>query len=252
MRVVILPTELEASNFAGQFIADYINNNNNPVIGLATGGSVLLTYDALISSHKEGKLSFSKTVTFNLDEYIGLEPNHNQSYRQYMKKKLFDHIDIDQNKTFIPECFDNNFDLACSHYENEIKNHGGIGLQLLGIGSNGHIGFNEPTSSLQSRTRVKTLQKIHSQKMRAFLKAMRTSHHWLSRWELEPSWRPKIFYFLGLANTRAKLLLTSSKAHYLHIVLAVFFKIIKMLLSFSINMQPQILSSMITIFKLKK
>ena len=159
MRIVILPTELEASNFAGQFIADYINDNNNPVIGLATGGSVLLTYDALISSHEEGKLSFSKTVTFNLDEYIGLEPNHNQSYRQYMKKKLFDHIDIDQNKTFIPECFDNNFDLACSHYENEINRHGGIGLQLLGIGSNGHIGFNEPTSSLQSRTRVKTLTK---------------------------------------------------------------------------------------------
>ena len=159
MRVVILPTEGEASNFAGQFIADYMNNNKNPVVGLATGSSVLLTYKALIKMHKEGRLSFKNLVTFNLDEYVGLPLNHAQSYRNYMKKELFDHIDIDQNNAFIPECFDDNFELACANFEDDIKKIGGIGLQLLGIGSNGHIGFNEPTSSLQSRTRVKTLTK---------------------------------------------------------------------------------------------
>ncbi len=159
MRVVILPTKVEASNFAAQFIADFIKNNKNPVVGMATGGSVVLTYEALIAMHQLGEISFNETTTFNLDEYLGLPPNHSQSYRHYMNQKLFDHIDIDQSKTFIPECFDNNFDLACSNFEDKIKKHGGIGLQLLGVGSNGHIGFNEPTSSLQSRTRVKTLTK---------------------------------------------------------------------------------------------
>ena len=157
MRVVILPTELEVSNFAAQFIVDYININENPVIGLATGGSVVLTYEALIDKHQLGEVSFNETTSFNLDEYLGLPPNHSQSYRNYMNQKLFDHINIKKSNTFIPECFDDNFDLACSNYENEIKQSGGIGLQLLGVGSNGHIGFNEPTSSLQSRTRVKTL-----------------------------------------------------------------------------------------------
>ena len=171
MRVVILPTEGEASNFAGQFIADYMNNNKNPVVGLATGSSVLLTYKALIQRHKEGRLSFKNLVTFNLDEYVGLPLNHAQSYRNYMKKELFDHIDINQNNAFIPECFDDNFELACANFEDEIKKIGGIGLQLLGIGSNGHIGFNEPTSSLQSRTRVKTLTKNTLSKNARFFEA---------------------------------------------------------------------------------
>ncbi|MDC0182114.1 glucosamine-6-phosphate deaminase [Candidatus Thioglobus sp.] len=171
MRVVILPTEGEASNFAGQFIADYMNNNKNPVVGLATGSSVLLTYKALIKMHKESRLSFKDLVTFNLDEYVGLPKNHVQSYRNYMKKELFDHIDINQNNAFIPECFDDNFELACANFEDEIKKFGGIGLQLLGIGSNGHIGFNEPTSSLQSRTRVKTLTKNTLSKNARFFEA---------------------------------------------------------------------------------
>ena len=170
MRVVILPNEVEASNFACQFIADYINNNKNPVVGLATGSSVLLTYEALIKKHQLGELSFKETLTFNLDEYLGLPPNHVQSYRNYMNRKLFDHVDIDQNNTFVPECFDDNFDLACTNYEAEIKKHGGIGLQLLGVGSNGHIGFNEPTSSLQSRTRVKTLTQNTLSKNARFFK----------------------------------------------------------------------------------
>ena len=171
MRVVILPTEGEVSNFAGQFIADYMNNNKNPVVGLATGSSVLLTYKALIKMHKEGGLSFKNLVTFNLDEYVGLPLNHAQSYRNYMKKELFDHIDINQNNAFIPECFDENFDSASSNYEANIAKHGGIGLQLLGVGSNGHIGFNEPTSSLQSRTRVKTLTKNTLSKNARFFEA---------------------------------------------------------------------------------
>ena len=159
MRVVILPTEKEASHFAADFIEKFITEKNNSILGLATGSSVLLTYDALIEKYNRGDISFKKVITFNLDEYVGLEPNHKQSYRHYMSQKLFGHIDINENNIHIPECLDGDFASTCRNYESKIKSYGGIDLQLLGIGSNGHIGFNEPTSSLKSRTRVKTLTK---------------------------------------------------------------------------------------------
>ena len=157
MRVVILPAEKEASDFAADFIEKFIARKNNSVLGLATGSSVLLTYDALIEKYNTGDLSFKKVTTFNLDEYVGLDPNHKQSYRHYMKQKLFNHIDIREKNIHIPECLDGDFESTCENYESKIKSHGSIDLQLLGVGSNGHIGFNEPTSSLNSRTRVKTL-----------------------------------------------------------------------------------------------
>ena len=157
MRVVILRTENDASNFAAEFISDFINKEEISTLGLATGGSVFLTYKALISKYEQEQLSFKKITSFNLDEYIGLSSYHPQSYRNYMNQNLFNHVDIDKKNTFIPECFNNNYELACANFESEIVNHGGIDLQLLGIGSNGHIGFNEPTSSFSSRTRVKTL-----------------------------------------------------------------------------------------------
>ncbi len=159
MRVVILPSEADASNFAAGFIEDYICEKQDAVLGLATGSSVLLTYETLIKKHQESTLSFQNITTFNLDEYVGLKRYHTQSYRYYMKQKLFNHIDIDQKNTYIPECFNDDYQLSCNNYETSIKSCGGIDLQLLGIGSNGHIGFNEPTSSLSSRTRVKTLTK---------------------------------------------------------------------------------------------
>ena len=157
MRVVILPTEQEASHFAADFIEKLIIEKENTVLGLATGSSVLLTYEALIKKYQSGEMSFKNIITFNLDEYIGLQPNHTQSYRCYMNQKLFDHIDIDAKNVYIPECFNEDYELSCENYESQIRQHGGIDLQLLGIGTNGHIGFNEPTSSLSSRTRVKTL-----------------------------------------------------------------------------------------------
>ena len=159
MRVVILPTEKEASDFAADFIEKFITEKNDSVLGLATGSSVLLTYDAIIDKYNAGNISFKNVISFNLDEYVGLEPNHKQSYRHYMREKLFSNIDIDENNIHIPECLDGDFESTCENYESKIKSHGGIDLQLLGVGSNGHIGFNEPTSSLNSRTRVKTLTK---------------------------------------------------------------------------------------------
>ncbi len=157
MRVVILPSELKASDFAAKLICEFISHKENAVLGLATGSSTVLTYKVLIEQCKKEQISFKKVSTFNLDEYIGLGPNHTQSYRHYMDSKLFNHIDINIKNTYIPECFNNEFALSCNNYESMINNHGGIDIQVLGIGTNGHIGFNEPTSSLNSRTRVKTL-----------------------------------------------------------------------------------------------
>ena len=157
MRVVILKNEDEASNFTAEFIEKSIIEKENAVLGLATGSSVLLTYNALIKKHQSDSLSFKNVTTFNLDEYVGLSQGHEKSYRSYMNNKLFNHIDIDKKNTFIPECFDKDYELCCENYESKIKSIGGVDLQLLGLGTNGHIGFNEPTSSLSSRTRVKTL-----------------------------------------------------------------------------------------------
>ena len=157
MRVVILQNEKEASSFAAEFIENFIVNKKNAALGLATGSSVLLTYKTLIKKHNSDGLSFKDITTFNLDEYVGLKPEHSQSYRHYMNNKLFNHIDIDKKNTNIPECFNNDYELCCENYESKIKSVGGLDLQLLGLGTNGHIGFNEPTSSLSSRTRVKTL-----------------------------------------------------------------------------------------------
>jgi len=112
----------------------------------------------LLTKNQKSSLSFRDATTFNLDEYLGIKPDDTQSYRSYMQRELFDDIDIDSGNTWLPECAagENPLDVG-PRYEEEIRARGGIDLQVLGIGQNGHIGFNEPSSSLSSRTRVKTL-----------------------------------------------------------------------------------------------
>jgi glucosamine-6-phosphate deaminase len=124
---------------------------------LATGSTPVALYQKLIAANQNGKVSFKKSSSFNLDEYLGLEGDHPQSYRYFMQQQLFDHIDIDPTQTFVPAGNTDDPIEACRHYEEMIREKGGIDIQLLGIGSNGHIGFNEPSSGLMSRTRVKTL-----------------------------------------------------------------------------------------------
>ena len=157
MRVVILPTEQEVSHFAADIISDAIKGKPDLVLGLATGSTPRATYEILIEKYQQGELSFKRVSTFNLDEYVGLAPNHSQSYRYFMNKHLFNHIDIDIQNINIPECLNNDYEKCSADYETLIAEQGGIGVQLLGLGSNGHIGFNEPTSSLSSKTRIKTL-----------------------------------------------------------------------------------------------
>ena len=150
MEVVIKNSYEEMSSLAAEMIADLIRKKPNCILGLATGSTPVGTYKELIRLHKEG-LDFSKVTTFNLDEYVGLPGDHDQSYRYFMNDNLFNHINIDKSNTFVPDGMAEDIVKFCGDYEEKIKQAGGIDIQLLGIGGNGHIAFNEPGSSLGSR-----------------------------------------------------------------------------------------------------
>jgi glucosamine-6-phosphate deaminase len=139
---------------AASYISDKVRANPNITLGLATGGTPLGTYKKLIEDYKHGKTSYKQVVSFNLDEYIGLTGQSPNSYRYYMNDNFFDHIDIDQDNTFVPNGIATDLDQECKNYEEQIQAKGEIELQLLGIGSNGHIGFNEPDASFESYTHV--------------------------------------------------------------------------------------------------
>lgn len=157
MRVIIEKTSEEVGRRAAQVVAELVRRKPQCVLGLATGGTPLGAYKELIRMHREEGLDFSRVTTFNLDEYVGLGPTHPQSYRYFMQKNLFDHINIDPSRTFVPDGRALDFEAHCRQYEHRIEDAGGIDLQVLGVGSDGHIAFNEPGSSLGSRTRLKTL-----------------------------------------------------------------------------------------------
>ena len=151
---------------ACRWIADYIIQRINAfvpeqakpfVLGLPTGSSPLGVYRQLIAACKAGKVSFSNVTTFNMDEYMGLPPDHPQSYRRFMDDNFFSGVDISPGNTHVPNGMAANPEEECGAYEQAIKASGGVELFMGGIGSNGHIAFNEPGSSLNSRTRVVTL-----------------------------------------------------------------------------------------------
>lgn len=157
MRVIIVKDYDEMSKEAARIIARQIREKPNCVLGLATGGTPIGTYKELVRMHKEEGLDFSQVVTFNLDEYYGLPPDHPQSYHYYMFEHLFNHVNIKRENIHIPDGLAKDVEAFCREYERKIKKAGGIDLQLLGIGRDGHIAFNEPGSSLASRTRIVAL-----------------------------------------------------------------------------------------------
>jgi len=160
MQIIIVDNVQHVAENAADWIEELINKKPNAVLGLATGSTPIYLYQELVKKYKIGKLNFANTTSFNLDEYFGIDAHSIQSYRHFMNKNLFDHINIDKAKTFLPTCEQGeNPRKQGLAYEAKIKHCGGIDLQILGIGANGHIGFNEPTSSLASRTRIKTLTK---------------------------------------------------------------------------------------------
>jgi len=172
MEVVVKETAEQMSRLAAEMIADVVRNKPRCVLGLATGSTPEGTYEELIRMHKEDGLDFSQVVTFNLDEYVGLPGNHDQSYRYFMNDRLFDHVNIRPENTHVPDGMADDIPAHCREYEEMIDQAGGIDLQLLGIGGNGHIAFNEPGSSLASRTRPKTLDEKTRQDNSRFFQSM--------------------------------------------------------------------------------
>jgi glucosamine-6-phosphate deaminase len=159
MRVIIEPNYKLASKWSANYIAKSINESQAKpfVLGLPTGSSPLGTYAELIELNKKGVVSFKDVVTFNMDEYVGLPKEHPESYYSFMWNNFFSHIDIQKENANILNGNAKDLDAECAGYEEKIKKVGGIKLFLGGIGPDGHIAFNEPASSLTSRTRVKKL-----------------------------------------------------------------------------------------------
>ncbi|HTB82074.1 MAG TPA: glucosamine-6-phosphate deaminase [Candidatus Sulfotelmatobacter sp.] len=153
MEIIIQPTAEAATKIASRLVAKLINEKPAAVLGLATGGTMENLYRELVAQ----KLNWSKLTTFNLDEYVGLSPQHPQSYHSFMWENLFRHVNIAIKSVNIPDGLAKDIPAACENYERKISAASGLDIQLLGIGTDGHIGFNEPTSSFASRTRIKTL-----------------------------------------------------------------------------------------------
>lgn len=159
MKVIITPTTETMSRKSAEIFAEAIRKKPNCILGLATGGTPVNMYKELIKMHKNEGLDFSKVTTFNLDEYLGLDGSHDQSYRYFMNVNLFDHINVKKENTYVLNGVAEDPTLFCSAYEDMIKSLGGIDIQLLGIGGNGHIAFDEPGSPEDSRTRIVDLTK---------------------------------------------------------------------------------------------
>ena len=155
MRVLVTPDYRTLGEEAAALVARAVRAKPDITLGLPTGSTPLGMYEELIRKHRYEELDFSRVRTFNLDEYLGLAPDDPQSYHAYMHARFFDHVNIAVDNTRIPDGSPGvDADAECGRYEDEIRNVGGIDLLVVGIGSNGHIAFNEPGSSFESRTRV--------------------------------------------------------------------------------------------------
>ncbi|PWC19203.1 glucosamine-6-phosphate deaminase [Brenneria roseae subsp. roseae] len=162
MRLIPLNTTAGVGKWAARYIVQRINDFNPSasrpfILGLPTGSSPLEAYKALIAMHQAGLVSFKHVVTFNMDEYVGLPSDHPESYRTFMYQNFFNHIDIAQENINLLNGNAENIEEECLRYEEKIKSYGKIHLFMGGVGNDGHIAFNEPASSLASRTRIKTL-----------------------------------------------------------------------------------------------
>ncbi|MCW9717109.1 MULTISPECIES: glucosamine-6-phosphate deaminase [unclassified Avibacterium] len=162
MRLIPLQTSEQVSKWAARHIVDRINEFNPTearpfVLGLPTGGTPLATYKELIKLYQAGEVSFKNVVTFNMDEYVGLPKDHPESYRTFMYKNFFDHVDIQEKNINLLDGNAPDLDEECRRYEEKMKSYGKVNLFMGGVGVDGHIAFNEPASSLASRTRIKTL-----------------------------------------------------------------------------------------------
>jgi glucosamine-6-phosphate deaminase len=157
MRVIVANSYEEMSKIAAKEIAKLLYVKPDAVLGLATGSTPEGVYKELVELNKQHKVDFSKVISYNLDEYKGLMGDHPQSYRYFMDTNLFNHVNINKNNTYVPNGVSENIEEECRKYDEAIENAGGIDLQLLGIGTNGHIGFNEPSDYLNLNTHLTAL-----------------------------------------------------------------------------------------------
>ncbi len=172
MRVYCAKDYDHASRIAANIIAAQVIMKPDCVLGLATGSTPIGTYEELIRRYEQGDLDFSKVHSINLDEYRGLSPENDQSYRYFMNTHLFDKINVDKKNTYVPDGMEPDKEKACRDYEEIIRVHGGVDLQVLGLGHNGHIGFNEPGSVFEKETHCVTLSETTREANARFFNSM--------------------------------------------------------------------------------
>jgi len=154
MNILTFDTEEQLNEAGAGVLSGMVQMNPSAVLGLATGGTPVGIYEQLVQTYKRGLVSFNKVTTFNLDEYVGITPEHHQSYNYYMRQHLFNHVDINLEQAHVPCGTAADLEEECVRYDRMIENTGQIDIQLLGLGHNGHIGFNEPSHTLLSGTHV--------------------------------------------------------------------------------------------------
>ena len=200
MQICKVKNYQELSRKAANLIAAQIILKPDSILGLATGSSPVGTYEHLVEMYENGDLDFSQVTTVNLDEYKGLAGSDEQSYRYFMDHNLFDHVNIDKARTFVPDGLEEDSDKACAQYNEIIRQTGGVDMQLLGIGGNGHIGFNEPGSAFESLTHCVALKEDTIKANARFFETMDDV--------------PKYAYTMGIKNimsAKKVLLLASGK-----------------------------------------
>ena len=182
MRIIKASNYNEMSRCAANIIAAQITLKPDSVLGLATGSTPIGTYKLLVESYQQGNLDFSKVRSVNLDEYCGLDGSHDQSYRYFMNTNLFNHVNIDMANTNVPNGIATDLEQECKRYDRLLEELGGVDLQLLGIGHNGHIGFNEPNEFFDKTTHVVDLKQSTIDANSRFLRKSRMCLGGLSPW----------------------------------------------------------------------
>lgn len=172
MKIIVAEDYNEMSRIAALNIKELVNSKNNAVLGLATGSTPIGTYENLINMNRNNEIDFSNVRTVNLDEYIGIDGSNSQSYRYFMNEKLFDHININRENTYVPNGCAEDIEKEAQNYDKMIDELGGIDLQILGVGNNGHIAFNEPDSYLNVGTHVTGLAENTIRANARFFKSM--------------------------------------------------------------------------------
>lgn len=178
MKLIVKKSYKEMCEEVARLIKEQLDNKKDSTLGLATGSTPEGIYKKLIEYYEAGEIDFSRVKTFNLDEYIGLSAEDLNSFSYFMNDKLFNHINIDKNNTYIPISNGKDFNTVCKYYDEEIKNSNGIDLQIIGVGQNGHIAFNEPADELSFGTTVVELSQNTIEVNSRFFKSVEEVPKW--------------------------------------------------------------------------